>query len=268
MNSALHDYPEGSEPSGRVRILLIGDSLCLPSRPGEGEIQEEETYPNVLLQELEGRDIKFVDLITKGLRRRTIDTVVPELSSQIAECQPTHIIVHVGIVDCAPRVFSRRGQELVGNLRPSFLRSAILKFVHIFRRPIIKSFPLRVYTQPDDFLVHAQLIVKHILSMPSVRRGYFIAINEVPWRAEYRSPGFGVNVSHYNRLLRQACMEPKISIIDFNPFAEEFGGIEKLTIQDGIHLNSQGHRSLGSLIAATVARDLDSCIPSPQPNSI
>src|SRR6185369_16381679 len=120
------------------------------------------------------------------------------------------VVVHVGIVDCAPRVFLRRERQFVENLRPAFLREAILSNVHRHRRAIV-NLRKKVYVPPEEM--------------------------------DERSPGFIKNAERYNQILKTHAEANEVYLIDIDRMIKEAGGAAQLTV-DGIHLNEVGHAML------------------------
>jgi hypothetical protein len=184
-------------------------------------------------------------------------SVMADMDAGIDAFSPTAVLLHVGIVDCAPRIFTSRQQAFVSRIHPAWLRKVLLKVVHVCRRYIISTLPLKRYTSPLEFERSLQSICMRIQSTASIERSYVIAINRVPASTEHRSPGFNQSVDQFNQILKKATSYPKIGLIDFNSYASGHGGIDRYTVQDGIHLNAEGHRGLAQLIARRVVEDVE-----------
>ena len=91
-----------------MKIVVMADSLAM-AREGETNVAYETTYPYLLDQWLRQRfGSRAPLLIERGMRRRTIEYVLDEWYELVDLRKPEVVIVHVGIVDCAPRVFLRR----------------------------------------------------------------------------------------------------------------------------------------------------------------
>jgi len=229
-----------------MKVVILADSLAMARPKSEGDIRDDATYPSRLEQSLRrqlGADAPIV--IERGTRRRTIEFVIsdwPELVDlKLAEV----VIVHVGIVDCAPRVFMRLEHDLVNRLRPTALRDAILRFVHKHRRSIIRMRP-RVYVPPERFRRHVQEVIE-LARASAVQSLVFVNILSPPPELEARSPGFQKNVSVYNQILNECVRGERLSLIDFDQMIRDAGGTEKLTI-DGIHINEEGHALLARVL--------------------
>jgi lysophospholipase L1-like esterase len=222
-----------------MKISILADSLALPREDVGGDEMLEVTYPFLLDQSLRARFGAAAPLIfERGMRRRTIEYVIDEWNEQVELKKPEVVIVHVGIVDCAPRVFLRREGAFVANIRFSWLRNRILKFTHDHRRRIVQ-FRRKVYVPLPRFERLVQTVVQKARET-NVQSLMFVNIIRPPESVEERSPGFQNNVIAYNRVLAEQAKHSFVTLIDLNRIVEDAGGSEKLTV-DGVHLNEQGH---------------------------
>jgi lysophospholipase L1-like esterase len=222
-----------------MKISILADSLALPREDVGGDELLEVTYPFLLDRSLRKRFGDAAPLIfERGMRRRTIEYVIDEWNEQVELRKPDVVIVHVGIVDCAPRVFLRREASFVANIRFGWLRDRIFKFSHDHRRGIVK-FRRKVYVPLPRFERLVQTVVQKARET-NVKSLVFINIICPPDSVEERSPGFQSNVMEYNRVLQEQTKHAFVTLIDLNGMVEDGGGSEKLTV-DGIHLNEQGH---------------------------
>jgi lysophospholipase L1-like esterase len=222
-----------------MKISILADSLALPREDVGGDELLEVTYPFLLDRSLRARFGAAAPLIfERGMRRRTIEYVIDEWNEQVELKKPEVVIVHVGIVDCAPRVFLRREGAFVANIRFSWLKNRILKFTHDHRRRIVE-FRRKVYVPLPRFERLVQTVVQKARET-GVQSLVFINIIRPPDSVEERSPGFQNNVIAYNRVLEEQAKHSFVTLIDLNRIVEDAGGCEKLTV-DGIHLNEHGH---------------------------
>src|SRR6185369_1306816 len=222
-----------------MKISILADSLALPREDVGGDGLLEVTYPFLLDQSLRARFGAGAPLIfERGMRRRTIEYVIDEWNEQVELRKPEVVIVHVGVVDCAPRVFLRREGAFVANIRFSWFRNRILKCTHDHRRRIVQ-FRRKVYVPLPRFERLVQTVVQKARET-GVQSLVFINIIRPPDAVEERSPGFQNNVTAYNRVLQEQTKHPFVTLIDLNGIVEDGGGCERLTV-DGIHLNERGH---------------------------
>lgn len=228
-----------------MKIVVMADSLAM-AREGETNVAFEATYPYLLDQSLRRRFGAEAPLvIERGMRRRTIEYVLDEWYELVDLRGPEVVVVHVGIVDCAPRVFLRRERQFVENLRPSFLREAILSNVHRHRRAIV-NMRKKVYVPADRFTALVGQVVARAKAS-KLRSLVFVNIITPPVEMDERSPGFIKNAGVYNQILKTHAEANGVHLIDIDRMIKEAGGAEQLTV-DGIHLNDDGHKMLASEI--------------------
>ncbi len=227
-----------------LKIVLLGDSLSLPRGPAQGDIPYEATYPVLLERSLRARlGAQVPWLIERGLRLRTILRVPSDWYEQIELKKPDILVVHVGVVDCAPRVFLPLERHMVNAIRPKRLRAWVLGLVNKHRRAIIRLRPNRVYVSHRRFERGVQQVVEKAY-LSGLRGLIFVNIVAPPDDLEYRSPGFRRNVELYNRTLaEQAGRFPWVRLVDFNGLVWQ-GGDPTSLLLDGVHPNRKGHALL------------------------
>lgn len=226
-----------------MKIVILADSLALPRPESEGDIPYEATYPYLLDQSLRQQlGARAPSVIERGMRRRTIEYVLDDWLEMVEMRRPDMVVVHVGIVDCAPRVFLRREANMVARLRPARLRNLVFDFVHKNRRRIVE-FRKRVYVPPERFRNLVREVIERARTQ-NVKSLVFVNIITPPVELEQRSPGFRQNAEIYNRILEaEAKEEPWIHLIDIDKIVRDEGGANTLLV-DGIHINEQGHKLL------------------------
>jgi lysophospholipase L1-like esterase len=234
-----------------MKIVIFGDSLALPREDVGGDELLEVTYPFLLDQSLRrqfgaGAPVVF----ERGMRRRTIEYVLDEWNELVELRKPQIVIVHVGIVDCAPRVFLRREASFVANIRFAWLRDRIFKFTHDHRRRIVQ-FRHKVYVPLSRFERLVQQVVQKARES-GVQSLVFINIIRPPDSVEERSPGFQSNVIAYNQVLQAQTNHDFVSLIDLNRLVHDEDGSEALTV-DGIHLNERGHMLLAQVLEKSIS---------------
>lgn len=227
-----------------MRVVILADSLALPRQEGEGNIPYEATYPYLLDEGLRGRLGRRAPwIIERGMRSRTIGKVLEEWFELVQLRRAEVVVIHVGIVDCAPRVFMPRERAVVERLRPARLRIRFLDFVHRHRRRIVSA-RQRTYVPLESFRRMAEEVARRGRE-EGLRALLFVNIIEPPQGMEERSPGFQRNVAEYNRVLAAQAVEPWVRLIDLDGLIKARGGAERLTV-DGIHINEEGHRMLAA----------------------
>lgn len=232
-----------------MKVVILADSLALPREEVGGDRCFEVTYPFLLHDLLVTRFGTSAPLIIeRGMRLRTVEAVLTDWHEQVTLRHADVVVVHVGVVDCAPRVFLRRENAFLAR-RPTWIREPVLRFVHKHRRRIIQTRP-RVYVGLDRFRRHIEEVTQKAQAA-RLESLVYINIVEPPQAIEERSPGFQRNVELYNKVLAQQSAHPRVSLIDLNRAIADAGGSDKLTL-DGVHLNVQGHEILAKLLANDV----------------
>jgi lysophospholipase L1-like esterase len=235
-----------------MKIVVMADSLAM-AREGETNVAYEDTYPCLLDQWLRQRfGSQAPMVIERGMRRRTIEYVLDEWYELVELRKADVVVIHVGIVDCAPRVFLRRERQFVENLRPSFVREFVLGNVHKHRRAIV-NMRKKVYVPPDRFTA---LVAQVTAKASKLRSLVFVNIITPPVEMNERSPGFIKNVGVYNEILKAQADTNGVHLIDLDSMIKNAGGVEQLTV-DGIHINQAGHKMLAKEIEEHVLTLID-----------
>jgi lysophospholipase L1-like esterase len=169
---------------------------------------------------------------------------------QVAFRRPDIAILHLGINDCAPRVFKRDRLSIIfRDWFPKRIRQVLLQLIHRFRRPLTQYvFRGRVHVPLDRFrrnLIRIRQVI-HKYS-PSCR---FVALSIVPTSSALarRSYGFNTHVATYNSVLRDVFGDAYVdleSLLGGNP--------ETFLISDGIHLTPQSHAAIADHLEARIS---------------
>ena len=210
----------------KKRIVILGDSLGMPT--GIGELEYENTYP-YLLQLI----LNDYEIISRN--RRTNDTK-KQLSKQnifddIEMLKPEYLVVHLGIVDCAPRVFTRTERAIL-KILPKILSSLIIKFISKYRYIITKTVQ-KVYTTKNVFEYNLEKFVE--ISKNSRMKLIFISILDTNDENKRKSYNFKKNIIEYNEIMEKVCKTNKIKLIKYS-YPNNF------LLNDGIHINKEGSK--------------------------
>jgi len=229
----------------RERVVILSDSLSMP-RPDESLLYEE-TYPYLLQHEL-GND---VEVINRGKRANTIQ------EQSIDQCvyddmiffYPKYVVIQLGIVDCAPRLFSRRfGKYVIGNIRPLFLRKFVIEQFSKRRIFFTKHFP-RQYVPLPKFSFWYDYLIKLVKDFGSIPIIVNIAGTSV--ENDRRSYGFIQHINNYNEAIEKAAQRHNALLIDMYKISES----NAVLLDDGIHYNKLGSKILAQEIAATIKKN-------------
>jgi len=213
----------------KTRIVILGDSLGLP-RP---KLKYEMTYP-VILQNLIEKEFEVISR-HRGLNDSEMQTI--SKWADIKCFEPNILVIHLGIVDYAPRLFSR-SQELFLRRHPSFLTEKIISFKSRNRLFFTKYFP-KVYVKPKKYEENIVNLIEYALEQ-NIKKIILINIVKVSEQNKLKSYNFENNITTYNDTLSQVSKDYNIPLIDM------YNVEEKILLNDGIHLNKHGNEILAS----------------------
>ncbi len=184
----------------RTRIIIVTDSVSMP----RAEIRYEDTWIYLLKKEF-----PHYDIIDRPGRGSTTTRLVTEGGGGVDLLEmylPDIVITQLGMADCAPRLFNKRGLEyrIVSRTLPEWAR----------RRYIRRAQAVGARVLVIPILPAMDLMVK-------------------------KSPHVQNNVERYNGIYREVAAQfPNVKIVD--PFRDN-GGIDINSMAiDEVHVNSKG----------------------------
>lgn len=200
------------------KILIIGDSLCLPRDKPE-IVNYNETWPYLLKQS--GK----YEIFQLALGGGTIVDLYEQISYYTI-INPDIVIVQSGIVDCAPRALKRLERDIVSSNK--LLSELFNRFM-----PINKLRKLRnvTYVNKSDF---ESYIIKIVKSFNNVKLFW---IGVLPAKLEYEKivPGITKNIIEYNNIINLKSKE-----LTFKYISTELIN-ENCIMSDNHHLTKLGH---------------------------
>lgn len=210
------------------RILCVGDSLGLP-RIG---VPYEHTWFYLLKNSL--RNYEFISRFERAL---TTDTLCESNSNDYLEFySPSIVILHVGIVDCAPRYFKRGSftQKLLAFM-PQGIQNAywyILKKV-VNRSPRFADVPLTKFSENlRKYFERCELAnIKKIIVVLIANPGEAMVVKNLLIRKQ---------VSEYNNVIKKIASRYAFAQV-VDPLTE---GDMSFYLDDGYHLSTLGHRRI------------------------
>ncbi len=241
--------------SGPLKIAIVADSLALPRPADAGLVRYEETYP-VLLRRMLCNAVpdREVLIAERGQRFRTMGSVLQDWTEIVEYRQPHFVVVHVGIVDCAPRIFSANERSRLERLRPALLRRAVLWAIRKLRPLLISARAQRVYTRLPDFETACRSVLERARES-GVQHVIVVNILQPTAELESRSPGYIANHAAYNTVLRSVCADKDVVLLDYDRLVQQAGGTAAMTV-DGMHPNPAGHHLLAQAICEAIAEKL------------
>tara|TARA_R110000850_G_scaffold253121_3_gene378339 strand:- start:1139 stop:1774 length:636 start_codon:yes stop_codon:yes gene_type:complete len=208
-----------------MRVLFLTDSLSLP-REGDGEVVKyDETYINILRKEFP--EAVIADCAIGGA---TIWDLFKQ-SFYYKFFEPDLVVLHCGIVDCAPRAFTAFEQKVLNKLglRPKG-----------FTRFLRKNRGLKL-TSKSQFEKLTLRLKNQFKDVPM----YSIGILPASTDYEKKVPGIAGSVKRYNQILSK-----QFHFIDNSDFPRE--GI----LSDHHHLNKLGHKAIAKKLKPVFEKEI------------
>lgn len=222
------------EKSGRP-VLIMADSLALPRPvPAGSDPLKEKVYPVLLAETMPKHPV-----ISICQRYFTTDHVRRELEANPSLGQEADVILHVGLNDCAFRMF-RESERLALDLLPQSLSERLVDFTRCNRRAILTILPSHHYVTLEQFSSNLDAILL-MLRQRKARKIVMATMILSPLRTWADSPGVNLNFARYNVALMEAALRYGARVLDFD---RHIWLSHHLNVQldDGIHLTSEGHR--------------------------
>lgn len=213
----------------KTKIQIIGDSLSL-HRKDEG-VAYKDTYPHILSK-------KYEVIHSSGYGKTTRDKVNIE-----PDCK--YIIVHLGLVDCFPRLYSNRTKRSLDYF-PGQLRKSITFIFSHYRFYVTRMFQ-RVTTESDDFNYNMRKLL-HVINM-SGAKPIIIDIVNISDTVAKRNFNANENIERYNNYLCRICFAFDCSRVRLHYMTKHH---PEMLHTDGQHLSKIGHIVLAGLIDDTI----------------
>lgn len=222
-----------------MNIIIIGDSLSMQRL--KDNTKYEDTYGYLVKTSLDPKERNHVYILSKRANDSLTQSKPDNLLYNIKQFDPDIVIIHLGIVDCAPRLFTKNQQYIISIL-PEKLRSSIIAFISKRRLFFTKHFP-KVYVKKGDFERHMQIIIDFIIANDA--KPIIINVAKPDKRLISRSYNILQNVKDYNMVLLKLAEKNKCPLIDNYKMAE---GIPGYLISGEVHLTKLGHKLLADEI--------------------
>jgi len=201
------------------KILVITDSLGLP-RTKPQECKYEDTWPVLLKNKT---DVQVHQVSIGGA---TVTELYEQLMGYHISFNPNVIIVQAGIVDCAPRAFTKFEISFLTKYKIS---AYLLKIITRRYSSFLRRLRGITYTKPQVF----KKIVERISDLK--KEGieiYWIGIAPSNLEYEKKVPNITKNISIFNNIIE-------------NRFHKEFISIDNIPntgiMSDHFHLNKVGN---------------------------
>jgi len=195
-----------------MRILFLTDSLSLPRVNEEEIVLYENTYLYKLREEFKNHLI--VDSAIGG-------ATIKDLYAQVfyyKSFKPDMVILHSGIVDCAPRAYKNVERKILRKLKLINKVKSLTRFLRKHRGYTL--------TKPNKFNYYLSLIGESFKSAPLYSLGILNASDDY----EIKVPGIKENIKKYNSILEKHTKYINNTDISSDEIMGDFH-----------HLNKNGH---------------------------
>ncbi len=237
------------------KIALYGDSLSCPRK---GIVRSDKRY----LAQLENfirkkRNYEFIEIRDRARGGVLISQLWDEYEEDNTyyDLPGNVLILHSGIVDCAPRPIAPEQRNRLSRL-PAFIRKPIINYIHKNRAKLLrKNGGGFVNTTNEKY----KEVMERFLKSGCENYEYVFVITICPTNSETasRSPGLPVNISLYNTIIKetvQAMNKKNLFLVDVNGMicANETAIDDFIVKADGHHIHEKTHTWIAEQIVNTI----------------
>ncbi len=226
-----------------IKISIIGDSLPMPRITEEEEILIEQTWPSLLQNHLQKINNEVLIVNFSERRRSSVSFKNSSLYSEAIDfVKPDILLMQVGVVDAAPRIFSSKEYALINHKYfPHFLRNIIIRSRKVRRNKIQEKDRLRkVYTPLPLFTKYWEFFFSKVEREIKI---IVIPILGDLERMDNKSYGFKQNILDYNSQLKLLSTKRE------NVFFLDSLNLDHIHFcQDHYHLSIIGHKVIANEI--------------------
>lgn len=210
------------------KICILADSLAAPR---EDNIDDSIRWPQLLFRSIE--PVEYVNRVKGGSTTKKV--------KKIKGVEADIFIIQLGIVDCAPRLFTRFENKQIARL-PRSWREKIINWAKTKRRSSVE----RAYVNPVKF----ERNLKKILQIANGNAVVFIKIITPSKDMLSTNPSIQQQVMLYNSIIEK--IELASSNVSSITIPDEY--VKNITLDDGYHLNEQGHQVVANLVIEKVGQ--------------
>lgn len=233
-------------------IIIVGDSLGCP-RPWEG-VDLKTTYAFQLGQQLGG----FVANYSASDNSTARSIKESFLRTYVRAAGANYAVVHLGIVDCAPRLLGTFERAIgfaanrVALFRPVF--GAYVKFKSRHRYRLTRMFP-RTLVPQAQFAANYQRLLKELIEHNPIAKVFLINIAYPGAILTERSYHILENIEAYNEVIAsfRSAFPGKIELVDL--YTKTAERRDWITPADGHHLFPEAHDWIAATISNTILRE-------------
>jgi hypothetical protein len=231
------------------KIAIYGDSLACPRK---GVVESHQRYIALVDQFLHSQSFDYIELRDKAAGGISLPMLYNSFYSDNTyfSLPGDILIIHAGIVDCAPRPVSDRLRSKISIL-PAFIRQPIISYIHKNRRQLILKGKKYVRTDKQTFEKTLDAFLEQ--SIPHYKK--ILIINICPTTTEFndRSPGLSDSISIYNEIISESIRKKKsakVELIDIHSLIMKNKEkiIEYIVKEDGHHIHPVTHKIIAEKI--------------------
>jgi hypothetical protein len=213
-----------------MRVLILSDSLGLPREINNELVSFEDTYVYLLRKKYPKADIVHL-----GIGGATMADIYKQ-SLYYPVMNPDYVFIQCGIVDCAPRAFTRFESKVIRELRLKKLFNLLVKFLRRYRK--------HTYTTKRKFKKYIHLTNNNF----KVKTDRIFYIGILPGSEDYEKllPNIKKQIKAYNNILKLE----GVNYIGNEDFPRE--GI----LLDHHHLNVKGNEIIFNKIDNILSSEL------------
>lgn len=233
-----------------IKLALYGDSLACPR---QGIVRSNERYFALIENHIRDKNkTEYLELRDRAIGGATLDQLFSAYKEDNTyyDLPGDYLILHSGIVDCAPRPIDDETRSKVNRL-PGFAKKAAIRYIHKNRAQLIeknnggfvRTDPMHFKKTLLSFLEHASANYKQI---------FIINICPTNSKIESHSPGLSKNILEYNELIGSAINELRsknMQLIDIHKFISSQDNINSYIVEeDGHHIHPATHQYIATEI--------------------
>lgn len=237
----------GDAPTDQRKVLIVSDSIALP-RESTG-VGLEESYPYRLHQALTANSGGRLGVAPDCRRGRTVIDALLALESQSGAFDA--VVIQVGIVDCAPRVFGASDVRAVRAARGDDAAEAMVAIAGTYRQALVGDRYNSVYVKIDRFEAGmrdavrvasrlAPLVIVCGVVTPSKRGG---KLANVP---------LTLNIADYNEAMKRVAEQEGAIFADADEYIWSRDDPTTCFTQDNYHYNAEGHRHCAEFLTGLI----------------
>lgn len=227
-------------------ITILGDSISMV-RPKKN-IYLKDIYSYKLQQRLN----KEYYVINNSIRGSHAKIQKNKLEDTALYNKSEIYIVFFGIVDCFPRLFSikeKRILKLLNKIKLSFFSKKIIDFKSNHRYFFTKHFR-KTYTTQNEFMHTYKYIVDKLKDYEENKKIILVNIPSPNKNAKKRNYNVNKNICEYNEIINKISSDfSNVEMLDFYKITKNS---PELLLEDGIHINKQGHKLISEILYSRI----------------